>query len=313
VDLRKELCAQGHDGGAQTIAYHLKGEFEDVPSVATIWRILRREGLVEPEPNKRPYSSFVRFEAGLPNEMWQADATHWQLADDSWVEILNFIDDHSRLCLAANAYPTLKAPDVVATFHKAAYYQGYPASLLTDNGAVFTGAPRGGKVLLESELERLGIVSKNSRPYHPQTCGKVERFHQTQKKFLAKQSPAGSIEELQHQLDIFVHYYNNRRPHRALDGHTPLAVFSAKVKAAPSVPEPSTHFRVRTDKVDKVGRVTLRHDSKLLHLGIGRAHKGRRVILLVADLDVRVVSPAGELIGTFLIDPERDYQPMRAP
>ena len=92
---------------------------------------------------------------------------------------------------------------MVKTFHKACDYHGFPASLLTDNGAVFTGAPRAGKVLLESELERLGIVFKNSRPYHPQTCGKVERLHQTLKRYLAKQTPAKTREQLQDQLDAF--------------------------------------------------------------------------------------------------------------
>jgi transposase InsO family protein len=87
------------------------------------------------------------------------------------------IDDHSRLFLASQAFSTVKAADVVDVLHKTGCLHGLPASLLTDNGAVFTGFYRGGKVLLESELERLGVVFKNSRPYHPQTCGKIERLH----------------------------------------------------------------------------------------------------------------------------------------
>jgi hypothetical protein len=249
----------------------------------------------------------------LPNQMWQADFTHWQLADGSDVEILNFIDDHSRLGLAADAYVTVRAQDVVSTFRKASEYHEFPASLLTDNGAVFTARYRHGKVLLETELEDLGIVFKNSRPYHPQTCGKVERFHQTMKRFLAKQTAADTIEELQAQIDAFVHYYNNRRPHRALGGKTPLAVFSAKVKARPSLAERRTHYRVRQDKVDSHGKVTLRHGSKLLHLGVGRAHKGKRIRLLVADLDVRVIDLHGELIGQCRLDPAKNYQSMQAP
>jgi transposase InsO family protein len=179
VKLRLKLAADGHDCGPHTIAHHLEHQFEQAPSPATIWRILRRNELVEDQPQKRPRSSLIRFCAELPNQMWQADTTHWRLRDGTDVEILNLIDDHSRLFLASDAYPTVKAQDVVASFHKACDYHGLPASLLTDNGAVFTGASRGGKVLLESELERLGIVFKNSRPYHPQTCGKVERLHQS--------------------------------------------------------------------------------------------------------------------------------------
>ena len=80
VALRSELSAQGHDAGAETIAYHLAQRREQVPSVATVWRILRREGLVVPQRQKRPRSSLIRFEAELPNECWQADVTVWRLA-----------------------------------------------------------------------------------------------------------------------------------------------------------------------------------------------------------------------------------------
>jgi transposase InsO family protein len=310
VELRHELDAQGHDAGAHTIAHHLARRFDDVPSVATIWRILRRHGLVEDQPQKRPACSFVRFCAELPNQMWQTDVTHWRLAEGTDVEILNVIDDHSRLHLASDAYPTVKAHDVVASFHKACDYHGLPASLLSDNGAVFTGASRGGKVLLESELERLGIVFKNARPYHPQTCGKVERLHQTLKRYLARQSPARTLEELQRQLDGFRDYYNNVRPHRALSGRTPLQAYEGRVKAKPAPCVGRTHFRVRKDRVDKAGRVTLRHLSRMHHIALGRAHKGRRVTILVADLDIRVIDDQGEVIRQLTLDPDRNYQPL---
>jgi transposase len=164
VSLREQLLWQGHDGGAETIAHHLAKELDCVPSVSTIWRILRREGLVSPQPQKRPRSSLIRFEAELPNEMWQADITHWHLAGGEHVEILNMIDDHSRLFLASRAYRSAKAVDVAKAFRSAVALHGAPASLLCDNGAVFTATPRGGKVLLQVEMERLGVVAKNSRP-----------------------------------------------------------------------------------------------------------------------------------------------------
>ena len=213
VKLRERLAREGHDAGAETIAYHLSGELENgvpAPSVSTIWRILRRQGLVAPQPQKRPRSSLIRFEADLPNETWQTDITHWQLADGEHAEILNMIDDHSRLFLASEAYPTVKAQDVVDVFHKAAGLHGLPACLLSDNGAVFTATPRKGKVLLQTELERLGIANKNSRPYHPQTRGKIERLHQTLKRYLARQKPARTLTELQAHLDAFAHYYRGR-------------------------------------------------------------------------------------------------------
>ena len=196
VALRAELETQGHDAGAETIAYHLSQTHKDIPSPSTIWRILRREGLVVHEPRKRPRCSLMRFEAELPNECWQADVTAWQLASGQIVEILDLIEDHSRLHLGCDAYERVKAANVVRSFHEAAELHGLPASLLSDNGAVFVGGYRRGKVLLEYELERLGIQFKNSRPYHPQTLGKVERLHQTLKRYLAKQSAAQTLSEL---------------------------------------------------------------------------------------------------------------------
>ena len=240
--------------------------------------------------------------------MWQTDATHWQLADGTSVEILNFVDDHSRLCLASDTYRTVKAPDVVQTFYSATQRHGFPASLLSDNAAVFSGKSRQGRVFLETELDRLGILCKHSTPYHPQTCGKVERFHQTLKRYLAMQRPADSLPTLQSQLDTFRTYYNETRPHRALGSHTPFSAFDAPLKAAPSSGQPAQHFRVRTDKVDPHGKVTLRYFNQLLHIGVGRAYKGQVVRLFVADLDVRVVRDDGLLIRELVLDPTHNYQ-----
>jgi transposase InsO family protein len=314
VAIRERLQREGHDAGAHTIAYHLAqevGQDGQVPSVSTIWRILKREGLIAAQPQKRPRSSLVRFEAHLPNEMWQTDITHWHLADGTDVEILNMIDDHSRLFLASRAFSTVKAANVVEVFHRVAQLHGLPASLLSDNGAVFTGFYRGGKVLLESELERLGVAFKNSRPYHPQTCGKIERLHQTLKRYLARQPAARTLTELQQQLDTFAHYYNDIRPHRALGGRTPLQAYSARIKATPDgQTSTSTHFRVRQDKVDKTGKVTLRYGSRLYKIGLGRAYKGQPIKLLIADRNIRVIDSKGQLIRELVLDPSRNYQPL---
>ena len=184
--------------------------------------------------------------------------------------------------------------------------------MLTDNGAVFTGKSRRGKVLLESELEGLGVVFKHSTPYHPQTCGKVERFHQTLKRYLAKQT-ACTLAELQLQLDTFRTYYNQRRPHRALGGRTPLVAFHDRLKARPTGPPPATDFRIRKDRTDTNGTVTLRYLSRLRHIAVGRAHKHQPVTLLVAGRHVRVVTEDGSLLRELILDPARDYQPLGIP
>ncbi len=309
VAVRAELAGAGHDAGPATIVHHLGRRLEGVPSPATVWRILRRHGLISPQPHKRPRSSFVRFEAALPNELWQADTTHWRLADGSDVEILNLVDDHSRLLLVADAFRTVKGGDVVRIFLGAAERHGVPAGLLTDNGAVFTGGPRRGRIRLETELERLGVVAKHSTPNHPQTCGKVERFHQTLKRYLAKQPPAASLASLQLQLDTFRLYYNTERPHRALRGRTPLVAFSTRLKARPADDLARTHFRVRSDRVSKAGNVTVRYLSRLRHIGLGRAHIGEPVKLLIANDHVRVVGQDGSLLRELVLDAGRDYQP----
>jgi len=187
VRLRKTLDKAGYDAGATTIAEHLTRDpgTTKTPALSTIWRILRRRGFVVPQPHKRPRSAWKRFTAAQPNELWQADVTHWQLADHTEVEILNLLDDHSRVGLASLARTTIGGNDVVDTFTTAFTRWGTPASVLTDNGAIFTATPRrGGRTALQVILGELGIKYLTSRPYHPQTCGKVERFHQTLKKRL---------------------------------------------------------------------------------------------------------------------------------
>jgi hypothetical protein len=104
----------------------------------------------------------------------------------------------------------------------------------------------------------------------------VERLHQTLKRYLARQPPGETLSELQAQLDAFAHYYNHIRPHRALGRHTPLQAYSARVKARPaSASSAAPYFRVRQDRVDATGKVSLRYDSRLYKIGLGRAHKGR--------------------------------------
>jgi hypothetical protein len=180
--------------------------------------------------------------------------------------------------------------------------------MLTDNGCIYTAKHRGGKVVMETLTEALGVTYKHSSPYHPQTCAKIERFHQTEKKFLTKQPAANSLAELQAQLDRFVTYYNEPRPHRALGRRTPAEAFAARLKAHPANTAPATHFRVRHDKVDKHGSITIRYDSKLHHIGMGARHRGQPVVMLIADRDIRIITPEGETLRRLTLDPTRDYQ-----
>lgn len=254
----------------------------------------------------------MRFAADLPNETWQTDFTHTRLADRTPAEILTWLDDCSRYALSVTAHRRVNGPAVADTFTKAADRHGFPASVLSDNAMVYTtryAGGRGGKNALETLLEGLGITQKHSRPNHPRTCGKVERFQQTLKKWLTARPPAHTVDQLQAHLDDFTDEYNNRRPHRSLGRTTPAVAYRRLPKATPTT-NSRTHHRVRTDRVDKTGSVTLRHNGRLHHIGIGRAHTGTPVILLIAGLDIRVIDhETGELIRALTLNPQRDYQP----
>jgi transposase InsO family protein len=315
VQLRKELAGHGLDAGPDTIAWHLQHHHQIRVSAATVGRYLARAGLVTPEPRKRPKSSYLRFEADLPNECWQADFTHYPLADGTGTEILTWLDDHSRYVLSLTAHHRVTGPIVVAAFRGAVTRHGPPAATLTDNGMVFTTRLSGGKHGrngLEAELRRLGIRQKNGHPGHPQTQGKVERFQQTLKKWLRAQArqPA-TIAQLQTLLNAFTSAYNTQRPHRSLPHHaTPATAYHARPKATPGNRDTDTHDRVRRDRIDDAGSVTLRHGGRLHHIGIGRTHARTRVLLLVQDLGIRVINIAtGELLRELELDPTRDYQP----
>ena len=165
--------------------------------------------------------------------------------------------------------------------------------MLTDNGAVFTGIYRGrGWVALERELTALGIGLSHCRPCHPQTCGKVGRLHQTLKKWLARQDPAATVAELQAQLDAFTGSCNTQRPHRAAGRRPPAEAWNARPKAIPARQgiHVSEQFQVRRDRVDTDGKLTLRHNSRLHHIGIGRRWSGTSVLILARDLELRIIT-----------------------
>ena len=319
VRLRKELSGAGLDAGPDTIAWHLTHRHQITVSLATISRTLTRQGLVVPEPKKRPKTSYIRFQAAMPNETWQSDFTHYRLSDGSPgggdVEVITWLDDHSRFALHISAHVRISGPIVLATFRETAAQHGYPASTLTDNGMVYTtrfAGGRGGRTSLEHELKRLDIVQKNSRPNHPTTCGKVERFQQTMKKWLRAQVPQPTtITELQTLLEVFAEEYNHRRPHRSLPQRaTPATAYQARPKATPSADRGAeSHERVRTDRLDESGCVTLRVNGRLHHIGVGRTHARTHVLLLVQDLEVRIIDAAtGKLLRDLTINPDKDYQ-----
>lgn len=312
VRLRADLAAAGTDVGAETIAWHLAEHHNLTVSSTTIWRTLNRAGLIIPEPKKRPKATYIRFQAEQPNETWQSDFTHWPLADGTDVEILTWLDDHARYALSCTAHHPVTVDAVLSTFRATTAEFGLPASTLTDNGLVFTARFRHGRNAFENELRSLSIVQKNGHPNHPQTQGKVERFQQTMKRALAKKPAPTTIEELQEQLEQFRHYYNTSRPHRSLNNTTPAAAYAARPKATPTGSTTGEHNRVRRDTVDTNGKLTLRHNGKLHHIGIGRTHARTPVLMLIQDLNIHIINAkTGEVLRALTLDPTKNYQPQQ--
>jgi transposase InsO family protein len=314
VGWRKELADAGLDHGATTIQWHL-GQHKvqlagrRVPSVATIHRILVRRGLVVPAPEKRPKSSWCRFEAPAPNEWWQIDATGWVIATGA-VEVFNVLDDHSRVAARSRAVISASGEEAWTTFTQAAQRWGFPAGCLSDNGLAFSGKLRGFEVLFEQRLRAAGVRPVTGRPYHPQTTGKVERFQQTLKKWLRRQPLAANLAALQTQLDEFCHTYNYERPHQGIGRVTPASRWQASPAAQPApdpIAAPTWPARPRHTVIAN-GVAFLDQ----LAIRVGAEWTGCDATIIV-DGAYASVFVDDQLVRHLRIDPTRRYQPIRRP
>jgi transposase InsO family protein len=300
VRWRKQLSEDGLDHGPETIRWHLaRAGVATLPSLSTIWRICDRHGLVVKHPKRRPRASWVRFEHAAPNDCWQIDCTYWRLGRRN-VVIVNVVDDHSRVLVASAA---AAAPSCAAAFGAicaGAQAWGLPVMVLSDNGSEFTGAG------FTDSLARLGVQVVHSRPAHPQTCGKVERFHQTLKRWLARQPSVRTIGALQAQLNRFAQIYNHERPHRSLARDIPASRWSATPASTPGPPrlDPDQHV-VRTTAGDR-GSVNIAGR----YIALGTRWASHPVVVFIDDLDYTVFTPTGEHIRTLRVDPNRRYQPL---
>jgi transposase InsO family protein len=313
VRLRKELDDGGLDHGATSIQWHLgqRGELELVPSVATIHRILVRRGLVVAQPRKRPNTALRRFEAPAPNEMWQIDHTDWVIATGV-VKIFNIVDDHSRVLIRSRAVTEATTEEAWTTFSEGAQRFGLPAGTLSDNGLCFSGKLRHVEVFFEAQLRDTGVRPITSRPYHPQTAGKVERFQQTLKKWLRKRRRLyASIEELQADLDEFARIYNTERPHQGIGHAIPIERWRASPVAGPSS-EPLAHpdWTSKTLHLTVTASGCVQADYFKIHIGV--EHHGRPAFVVIDKTRANVFID-GELIRHLELDRTRSYQPSNRP
>ena len=299
---RKRLEAAGLDAGPATIAFHLPAVLEEgvaVPSEATIWRVLSRRGFIVPQPHKAPKHSWRSFSAERANECWQIDDTEWPLADGTAVKIINIVDDCTRVLVSSRAEYQCTAGAAFRTFVDGAQVWGWPERFLSDNAKAF-------RFGLAQAVATVGVAAGHSRPYHPQTCGKVERFHQTLKKWLAVQPRPATLEELQEQLDRFRDLYNHTRPHRSLERGIPAQVHATTPKSGPAnqpltQPTDIRHLKVRSNGVISIGS---RYD-----ISLGAAYIAEIVTVIITGLSCHVFHQ-GHLIRQLTLNPNHRNQPL---
>lgn len=301
IDLRKDLDNQGLDAGPATIWSHLQDRLPaetTLPSEATIWRVLSRRGFIVPEPKKAPKHAYRRFAAERANECWQLDDIDWLLTDDSEIKIITLLDDCTRVCPGLKAVETVNGPAAFDAFSSAAEKWGWPARFLSDNAKAY-------KISLAEAVGALGVDHRHGRSYHPQTQGKVERFHQTLQKWLKAQPSAGSLAELQALLDIFCDIYNNKRPHRAVGRKTPAAVYAQTPKSGPSARPIGTPTSLH--RVTVTGGVC--HINKRYTITIGAEYNNQTATIVITGLACHVFIGA-RLVRQLQLDPTRRYQPL---
>jgi len=299
---RKRLQSAGLDAGPASIAFYLPAVLDPgskVPSEATIWRVLTRRGFIVPQPRKAPKHAYRSFTAERANECWQIDDTPWQLVDGTEVKIINIIDDCARVLVRSKAEYRCTTETALRAFVDGAEQWGWPERFLSDNAKAF-------RFGLAEAVAVLGIAAGHSRPYHPQTCGKVERFHQTLKKWLAAQPAPATLEELQALLDQFTHIYNHTRPHRSLGRRIPAQVHAATPKAGPvdrplNQPTDIRHLKVRSNGVICISR---RYD-----ISLGATYIGHTVTVIITGLNCHVFDQ-GTLIRQLTLNPNRHLQPL---
>jgi transposase InsO family protein len=316
ADLELKICKMRKDHprwGARRIATELERAGIAPPAVSTIHQALRRNHLVAMQPPRRP-KALKRFEREVSNDLWQIDATQVRLVTRRKVWVMDMIDDYSRYLLSAIACESPTGAAAWDCFELASSRHGLPRQVLSDNALSFTGRFHDVEVEFERSVAELGVEMINSGPYHPETLGKLERFHKTLKEWLADEGPPHDLAHLQELLDAFRHHYNRERPHQAIGNLTPAERYgwTPPVDIWPSAvgfdgkgePVYPPHSIVRTVAV----RGTIGYENKLIQVG-GRWAGARVRVIPVGGL-VHVYY-GDELIRALAIDPDVYYQPSR--
>jgi transposase InsO family protein len=304
LQARSRLIIEGWDWGALSIFYRMLLEGDEPPSARTIHRILVRQGLVVPQPRKRPRSSYRRFQFPATDDCWQLDAYEFKLADHTVVVIFELFDDCSRYLLANVAWPAETTDGAWRCVSVAIGRYGQPRLLLSDNSLAFTGRLHGIEVTFEKNLRALGIKPIHSKPNKPRTCGKNERAHRTSQRWLATRPVPATMAELQALLDEYRDAYN-RRPHQALAGNTPLQQRAAKLRITPNpVDPPEAPTTVTTPTANSKGAIKVAGTT----IGLGVEYAGEQLVVFNTDDHLQIYYRQ-YLVHSLTIDPNLNYQP----
>lgn len=271
LQVRADLKRQGWDHGPLSVAAVMRRQGLTPPSRATLARIFTRNGVVTPEPAKRPRASYRRFRYPDPNGCWQLDGFEYRLDDAAGSKkcVLQVEDDHARFILASHVAHSENSEAALTVVATAISRHGAPARFLTDNGTAFNQSRWGNTTQLEAYLRRQGVEPMTGRPRRPTTQGKNERLHQTIQKFLDAHRPIRTAKRLAQLLDEFDEYYNTQRVHQALDpDQTPAEAYHARPKAVPGPPKPEIRPAVAAPRPE-TGRRTVKS-------GIARRTRGER-------------------------------------
>jgi len=310
VRLRKELAP---DNGADAIITALAGLSVTggwaerglrVPHRSTVNKILKREGLVEPQPGKRPRSSYRRFAYARPRDCYQLDATWVKLASGQAAVVFDVLDDCTRLLAACLAAPAEDGQAAAAAISAAQQAWGAPGIVLCDNGTALGGGRSRGQGKFARTVQAMGSRIVRSSPYHPQTCGKVERHHQTLKRWLATQPAPATLTGLQALLSTYQDYYNTRRHHTAIRTTPRHAWDTAASHGGPGHLPRQDDATVHTLTVGANGTIHL----GTLNISLGRDRAGHAITAIRDHDRVTAYTPHGDPIGHIHLDHTKRYQ-----
>ncbi len=290
-ELRRE-----HPGwGPRRIEHQLaRSGMDPVPARSSIYRCLKRHGLIELRRRRKRRGEFRRWERERPMQLWQMDVMGGvELEDGTELKVVTGVDDHSRFCVAAGLVRRATSRAVCQVLAASLQRHGIPDEILTDNGKCFTGrfGPNPVEVLFDRILRENGISHHHTAVRSPTTTGKIERFHQSlRREFLADRTFA-SLEHAQRELDRWVQEYNTTRPHQALDMATPAERFRLAPLSKDAV-------SVAVDEhEDQAGQWVLRRTGSNGYVSVdnqafsvGNAFKGELVDVFVDATTIQVWS-----------------------